>query len=226
MRRLSDICLLALFSILAAACSEDDDYHYPSVLTELVELNVDADSLARTFTTDTGLTYSIAQGSVKANRPDTVIRCLCIFLPDAEDTPSSGDASSTAREATVYSLGEIFSQAARPCAEFTSFPHVPVQFISSWHSSRWLNLYVGVLTSSQTLHSYAFSQDSLVSDSSTGIRTAYISLLHNYIGDAADDYTQKTYLSLPLTPFEGLADSLVLSLYTHDGTRAISVSLP
>lgn len=225
MRRLSNAWLCAPLFLIAAACSDDDDYHYPSVLTELVELNVDADSLARSFTTDTGKTYGIAQGSVRTSLADTVIRCLCTYLPETESAPLSGVSSSATCEATVYKLEKVFSQPARPRSEFTSFPHSPVRLISSWHSSRWLNLYLGIPTSSQTLHSYAFAQDSLVCDPATGIRTVYISFLHLRLGSDTDAYTEKTYFSLPLTPFADLADSLVLSLYTHSEERDISLSL-
>lgn len=225
MRRLSDAWLFTLLVLFAAACSDDDDYHYPSVLTELVELNVDADSLARSFTTDAGKTYGIVQGSVRTNLADTVIRCLCVYLPKTEDVPNSDDFSSATCEATVYQLERVFSQPARPRSEFRSFPRSPFQFISSWHSSQWLNLYLGIPTSSQTFHSYAFAQDSIACDSTTGIRTAHVSFLHLRLGNATDAYTQKTYFSLPLAPFAGLADSLVLSLNTQDGERNISLSL-
>jgi len=225
MSRLSDVCLCGLLAVLASACHDDDDYHYPSVLTELVELNVDADSLARSFTTDAGQTYRLTQGGVKTNKADTLIRCLCVYQPETEGAAASDGTSANARSAAVYQLEHIFSQPARPSSDFTSFPREPVQFISSWRSSRWLNLYLGVPTSPQMLHSYAFSQDSLVCDPSTGIRTAHLSFLHLRLGNTADAYTLKTYLSLPLAPFVGLADSLVLSLQTHAGERRISASL-
>lgn len=219
--------LLLLAVLTLGACSDDDGDGggYPSVVTELVEAQVGADSIVVSILTDQGATYTPSQ-RIKAFAPDTTLRCLCTYLPEADASTSS---SATTAVATLYQLQHIYSEAPRTRDQFNdtlALPHAPVRIISAWKTDRWVNLYLGVPTHTNITHPFAFCADSLTRDTLSDRVTLHVSLLHRQPDNDAPDFTQKTYLSLPLTPCAAQADSLRLSVVTTDGTtRILSYSL-
>lgn len=213
-----DSLLILLFCITLSACSDEEDQSYPSVLTELVELQVGTDSLAQSFTTDYGVTYQMNQ-QVKAYTADTTLRCLCVYQPDE----TSGSVSSPT--AQVYQMQSIFAQQPFAIKQSTAESFAPIRLISAWQTSRWVNLYIGIVTSPEAKHSFGFSLDTLAVNATTNIRTAHVSLLHHRPNNDTEDYTQKTYLSLPTYKLSEEADSLYLTVQTYEGTKILTYAL-
>lgn len=220
MKRLSAIeaLLLLIGCITLSACDDDENDPYPSILTELVELRVGTDSLAMSFTTDTGVTYQLNQ-QLKINTADTTLRCLCVYLP--KETPTSISSSI----AQVYQMQPIFAQQPLTIHKNSTVFYDPIRLIAAWQSSRWVNLYIGIVTNSEAKHAFGFELDTLTINSVTNIRTAHISLLHHRPENDSEDYTQKTYLSLPTYTLAEKADSLCLTVNTYEGTRILTYAL-
>lgn len=221
MRRLLgfNALLLLLTGFAVSACSDDDeDGDYPSILTELVELHVGTDSIASSFTTDRDETYQMNQ-RVKAYAADTTLRCLCVYQID-ETT-----ATSSTPTAQVYQMQAIFAQQPYSLQQGTTTNVDPIRLISAWQSSRWVNLYIGVVTSPNATHTFGFVQDTLAVNATTGVRIAHISLRHHRPSNATEDYTQKTYLSMPTKELSKQTDSLYLTVQTYTGTQVLTFSL-
>lgn len=221
---------LALPALLAAgaftACSDSGDGQdgiYPSLLTELVEAHVGADSVVASILTDQGVSYTLSQ-RIPAFASDTVLRCLATYLPDDDASSSASSNTASAPTATLYQLQHVYSEAPRPRAQFAdsvALPRDPVRILSAWQTDRWLNLYLGVPTHTNITHAFAFCADSLTTDADSARATLHVSLLHRQPEADTPDFTQKTYLSLPLAPCAAQADSLRLGIVTADGGEHI-----
>jgi len=220
MKRLSavDFFFLLLVCISLSACSDNENESYPSILTELVELSVGSDSLALSFTNDNGVTYQMNQ-PLKAYAADTTLRCLCVYLLEENTTSVS---SPTAQ---VYQMQPIFAQQPFIVTQSVSSYFDPIHLIAAWKSSRWVNLYIGIVTNPNAKHAFGFALDTLTVNAITSTRTAHVSFLHHRPDNDTEDYTQKTYLSLPTYTLAEEADSLYLTVPTYKGKQVLTYAL-
>ncbi len=209
-------CLSALLltACFLTACSNEDD-SYPSVVTELVEIRTGSDSVATALLTDDGHCYDISPQGIRATSPDTIYRCLCMYLPETDGSEGT---------ATVYQLQTVFSALPRPRENFQSLPADPVKIVSSWTSARYLNLRISILTDGQGTHELAFCEDSITT-SASGRSTVHLTLLHLRPEGDAEAYTESSSVSLPIYYYEGSADSVLLTVPTYNGMQTIEAAV-
>lgn len=199
------LCLLTV--TVLAACSDDDDRtSYPSVITELVEIHIGSDTLVSEILTDNGTVFTTSQ-RITAPKPDTLYRCISVYTRGADN------------HIDLYQLELVPSALPRTPDRFKQHPMEPVKLISTWNSSRYLNISCGILTTGMGTHSIAFCEDSITTKN--GLQTVHIRLLHNRPENDAESYTQKTFISMPAFTYAGKADSIALTLNTYDGLRTL-----
>lgn len=208
--------MLALWlgvAVLLSACGEDD-YQYPDLVTELGELTIDEEGLGDAFVTDGGLTFDVSYLGVRTNVTDTVLRCYCQYAETDEGV-------------SIYTLNSIYcAPPTYTTAEYTD----PVDIISAWTTSRYMNMYVGVLTGEDVEHDFAFSLDSVtwnISDEWDLTWTVHHTLIHR-ASDDAQYYTERSYISFPLFWYSafGVYDSVQLTVNTYDGIRSFTAPIP
>ena len=190
--------------VLMIAC-EDDDVHYPAYVTDLIEAYTNSDGMVSNIRLDNGRTFRVSQ-SIKANAADSTLRCLSTYVENGEDV-------------RLYSITHIFSAHPVKWTEVKERHDDPVKFVSAWRSDRYVNLRIGVMTTKQSGHSFAFCEDSVTTDHD-GKTKAYITLLHRQPDDDAESFTEEHFLSIPRAHYEE-CDSFVVSMTTYDGKITI-----
>lgn len=181
------------------SCSTDDDKAFPSLITDFVVVETNASRVLSNVRLDNGDLYDVASQGVSAGVADTTFRCVASYTLD-----DSG--------MMLYEATHIFSVLPVPLDEFLKdgemeaedLPRDPVSVISMWKSGGYVNMKLGVQTTGNGSHAYAFCEE----------REGVYSLLHLRPVNDDESYTETVYLSMPIP--EGV-ESLTFSVNTYDG---------
>ena len=211
--RLSPLTLslfLALFTLFS--CSKDDD-SYPSLITEMVMAQADAQGYMVSFTTDGGTTYAV-DNSIEGMDANNRLRCLCGYTTEAEG------------HAKVYSALAVPVLADASGAK--SPKRHPTGIASAWLSGGFLNLHLTPKTHGGK-QTWGFTCDSVTPHTSpSGAAEGYtyhLSLYHDQRDDATS-YTTDLYACIALDSLAAHAprnappaatDSLRLTVPTFNG---------
>lgn len=207
-------CVIGLLTFSAGliSCSDDEErYVYPALLSEFADVSTDASGAFVYIHTDGGETLPIVNASelsAEGVTPDTLYRSLSRY-----ERVDGG--------AKLYSLQAIAAPRALPADSFPDGVKTDaVEMQSIWRGGNYLNMIL-LVKAQQGKHTFHFVEDSLTT-SPAGIRTLYLRLYHDAKGDV-QAYTQKSYLSLPLSPYSSLltpGDSIVFSIPTNKGWQS------
>lgn len=190
--------LPCLGGLVLTGCG-DDDYVYPSVRTDLVELQTDATGTARTLVTDGGEHCSIrGRMGLDGLTPDTLYRVVSQY--EVQQRPNGEEAAAPAT-AVVYSAQLAVAPLPIPAAQVTELHEDPVDLQSLSRRGRYLNLILQVKVKDQK-HVYQFI-DQGMEDKGTH-RILHLRLYHDRQGDA-EAFHRTVYASVPLWPY---ADTL------------------
>lgn len=194
------------FTLLTACQKEENQYVYPSIITEFAELQSDHEGKGIRFTTDSQKIYAISS-PVKELQADAVYRVVCGYEP-------TGEYSDTLPLAKVYRLSavEILSHKDTEDTAGTD----PTGVTAVWRSSYYINMQLTPKTQGGK-QEWGYRTDS-VTQTSYG-RTIHLSLFHNQADDPYA-YSTTVYASLPLpvlAPQKG--DSLTFTIQTFDGSK-------
>lgn len=201
------IIIMALLAL--TACSKEE-YQYPSITTDLVDLQTDNNSNVKQILTDDGKVF-VPNKIVKyaSSTPDSTYRVRCAYKVLEE----------TGNKISLYRINQIVS--AYPV--FSSYfengiKTDPVKIISIWQSERYINLHIGLMTKGE-LHEVHFIKDEPVINAS-GTKTQHITFYHSQ-GNDPEGYTREAFLSCPLYNL-GLQsnDSVIFSINTYDGNKS------
>ena len=130
MRRPAYKIIFALLLVCLASCKKDD-YHYPDLLTDMVEVDTDGNGIFRILRTDDKTEYLIQDNiGFEDNRPDTTYRVRCRFSIESKETVA------------LYGIKLI----ASPHPELESYfksgvKKDPVKLISIWKSGDYQPAY-------------------------------------------------------------------------------------
>ncbi len=211
--------MLSGFILLFSACSNDDDYTYPSVVTELVDATSNADKTIAYIKRDNGEILYLKNQRIGASAADSTYRCITVYEAVKDE---SGKATQYAK---IYQLQNIFSSFPVASDRLKTHEHSPVQVYSTWQTDRYFNMNFGYLTTSVASHKFAFSIDSTTVSASTGKTIMHVSLIHQRPTTDPESYTQKSYLSLPLYHVKDKADSLFFFVNTNEGEKQYKMGL-
>lgn len=188
-------CLLALMG-----CS-DDEKDYPSLITDMMMASVNAAGGITTMTLDNGSSYDVHAQGITTDVKDTIVRCLASYTLDQQNM-TVYNVSGVLTDKPYLAEDLLHDEEGKQVLE--SLPRDPMKVVSMWKSGGYINMQLGMLTTGNGTHAYAFCEDSV---------GAY-SLVHQRPADDAESYTQKVYMSMPIP--EGV-EHLTFSIYTYDG---------
>lgn len=205
-----------IFPLLLSACS-DDDYVYPNVLTEMIDLQTDDTGTARYLITDGGTEWRIqSRTGLDGLVPDTVYRTVTMYAPltDSGATGTAGTTDATGKKALLYNTQLVASPIPMPAAKFKEIKTDPVAIQSLWRGGNYLNMILQVKAKDQQ-HGYHFIEDKL--EDKDGKHTLYLTLYHDRNNDI-EGFNRKVYLSVPLWAYADRlrpGDSIVFSVNTY-----------
>lgn len=185
-----------IFPLLLSACS-DDDYVYPSVLTEMIDLQTDDTGTARYLITDEGTEWRIqSRTGLDGLVPDTTYRTVTMYAPltGSGSTEAAGATDAAGKEAILYNTQLVASPIPLPATKFKEIKTDPVAIQSLWRGGDYLNMILQVKAKDQK-HGYHFIEDKL--EEKDGVRTLYLTLYHDRNNDI-EGFNRKVYLSVPL----------------------------
>lgn len=196
-----------LFPLLLSGCS-DDDYIYPNVLTDMVDLQTDNTGTVRYLITDQGNQWRIqARTGLDGLAPDTIYRTVTMYAPLTE----SGSAE---KEAMLYNTQLVLSPVPMPESKFKDLKTDPVEIQSIARSGNYLNLILQVKAKDQP-HGYHFIENKL--ESKNGKQTLYLTLYHDRNNDI-EGFNRKVYMSVPLWAYANVlhkGDKIVFNINTY-----------
>ena len=196
------ICFLCIVSatMCFVSCFDDDSTPYPSLKTDLVVAETNAAGVVSKIKLDNGEMYDVTSKEVKFGVADTLFRCLASYAMENKGIK-------------IYGITNIFSSKPVPLATLLedgtyteeTLPRDPVEIISMWKSGGYINMQLGVLTTGNASHAYAFCEE----------EKGKYSLLHRRPLNVAESYTSVVFLSMPIP--DGV-ESLTFSVNTYEGT--------
>lgn len=185
--------ILFLCCVLTVVGCKDDEYVYPNVLTEMVDIRTDSSGKLSYLNTDTGKSYQINERSgLEGFTPDSIYRTLSIFEPISDETKDLS--------ATLYSCQFVISVV--PVAEETFKDGIktdPLDIDRIWRSGKYINMVLDVMGKDKT-HILNFV-DKGIRNNDDGSKTLAITVFHSQNGDY-EAFTRKAYASIPLWPYE------------------------
>ena len=180
------LLLLPVCLIAVAAC-QDDDYVYPSVVTEFIDGQTNEAGTLSQLVTDKGKVYTIQpREGLDGLVPDSVYRTVSVYQPiDGSD------------EAFLYSAELILAMRPLPDWSFQNgIKTDPVNVRSVWQSGEYINLILLPLVKEGS-HAFHFIDYGITE--SGGTRTLALTLYHDRKGDS-EAFTREVCLSIPLWP--------------------------
>ncbi|WP_297971377.1 NigD-like C-terminal domain-containing protein [uncultured Bacteroides sp.] len=203
--------LPVLLCILAAACSDDDGYHYPSVKLEFLTAQADGNGNIKSILTDEGETFTVVE-----NASDTRLDAHA----SARIVANYGPATTTdnASGVKLYASLIAISPAPKPESEFKDgVKNDPADVTSIWMGLDYLNIILDIKAQNGK-HAFHFIEDEVGTDAETGRRFVHVRLYHST--DDVQAYSRRAYLSLPLRQYveDGMEKMDVrFSLMTYSG---------
>lgn len=187
MRRVVFSTIAFLWIACLPSCKEDE-YTYPEVLTEFIDIQTDESGTATRLVTDKGESYRIqSRDGLSGLSADSLYRTLSVYaLSDAADGEST---------AQLYSCSLVLSPVPLPAKSFRNgIKTDPADIQSMWRSGGYLNMVLLVQVKEES-HLYHFVNEGITSEN--GVQTLHLRLYHDSNNDYAA-FTHKAYLSVPL----------------------------
>ena len=203
---------ILLCAIVNYGCKEDE-YVYPNVLTEFVELTTDEKGTIALLTTDQGNRYDIEKRKgLDGLTPDSTYRTVSIYsLTDKKD------------QVYLYSAQVVLSAIPRPAKDFKDGVFTdPVHLQSISYTDRYINLVLQPMVK-DNLHFYHFVYDGIKSNTN-GTKTLNITLFH-YRNNDYEGFKNKIYASVPIWYYEDKLqpnDRINIHINTYEGMQTKS----
>lgn len=205
------IVLLLLFCIfMVTSCSGDDEPDYlPPYQKTLCELLTDSTGHGTTVRFDDGHLAPL-KTPVKDLRPDTLYRIGATTLEYADGLELYNAAAVFAPMPANIKAGEIKTD--------------PVEVLTAWRETRYINLRLSVRRGSEADHYMAFV-DQPVKHNLNGTHTKIITFYHDRNGDG-QHYRQETIVSCPVYHLGNVLrqgiDSVSMIVHTPTGPRTFT----
>lgn len=204
------IVMALLFCIFLCEGCKEEDYVYPSVVTEFIGAQTNNDGTISQLVADDGTIYSVLQrdglGGLVA---DTLYRTISIYEPITQENGKGNVAQ-------LYSCQLVLSVNPLPASDFKgNIKTDPVDIQSIWLSGEYLNMILPVQYK-ELSHLYHFVDEGITSDQS-GTQTLNLRLFHDRNNDY-EAFTKQVYLSVPLKNYLQLlrkGDKIRFNLNTY-----------
>lgn len=200
--------ILLICSILLLWACKDEDYHYPDLLTDMVEIDTDNSRNIKLLRSDDGKEYSLSKKALlEDGTPDSTYRVRCRFCIDDE------------RTVTLYGLSILQSPHPELPAHFNDSILVdPVKITSVWKSGNYINLHLGVMTKQEKTQKLHFVKTEL-QPAANGKQRIDLTLFHNQNNDP-EAFTKEVFMSCPLQSLDlEDGDSIYMHITTYEGLK-------
>lgn len=183
---------ILLFCMMFIASCKEEEYVYPSVLTEFVDIQTNGNGKLNNIITDNGKSYYIRQRSdLEGFTADSIYRTLSVYLPE-----------NGSEYATLYSCQFVLSMKPTPRQDFkTEIKTDPLDIERIWQSGKYINMVLTVQAKDKG-HGFNFIEEG-IEENSDGSKTLSITLFHNQ-NDDYKAFSRNVYLSVPLWAYNGL----------------------
>ena len=204
---LNPLGFLFLLALLCS-CEENEDYRYPSVVTDYTCLITNREGEIESMRLDNGRSYPVnftddyieAHGQEPRCKADTLYRAVSVY----ELTAVSGDTV-----ANIYSIGTIISSTPTPLRQGEQLYQDPVYLQSIWLSGGYLNFVIEVKALNGK-HSIGY-----IDTTPEEMRGKEVTFYHHVVNDV-EAYRQKLYGSIPLDASLQQGDTLRFVINTYD----------
>ena len=215
--KLNAMASLVMLLTFLFSCSNDvydkGDGDYSLMEAEMADVYVNAKLQADHLLTDEGERLQVTSPFTKSwmKTPDSTYRAVTYFNRTVGGVELMG----------VNRVGVAIPK------KINDMKTDPVHFESLWmsRSGRYLNmsfyLLVGSTSDENALHTLGCCNDTLVSNAD-GSTTQHLIFYHDQ-GGMPEYYSQRTYVSIPLTDIH--ADSVALTIHTYDGIVSKTICL-
>lgn len=206
--------LIATLAWVMTACSNDSDYHYPSVKLEFLTATSDKDGKLTSILSDEGTSYTIAQDATgNTTHADTTLRIVANYEP----------LSATLPEAKLYAWTHVTSPLPLQAGRFEQGVETsPVNIVSVWKGLNYVNMILTVREQSGQ-HRFHFAEEQVLTDLNASTRRIYITLYH-HIEQTQQDYDKRVYLSMPTAQYlspDIAHTELYLTIHTYTGEAKV-----
>lgn len=190
-RKIQSLRLLCFILVILSfvQCDKDDDFVYPNVLTDFMDIYTNENKLVDRIQADGSqllFLNNILQG--ENLQSDTLYRAVGMYsLPD-----ESGHTS-------VYNVSLIYAGKPHKRENITAIKTDPLNIESVYRGGNYLNI-VALPMMQNNVHSYAFVEDSIRFDR-LGKKKLFLKLAHNQNGDR-ESFPRRVYLSIPLGEYD------------------------
>lgn len=193
--------------LLLISCKKDD-YHYPDVVTDLVDTETNAAQQLERIRTDAGEELQLVEPMLfEKSTPDSTYRIRCRYqLLEGQ-------------KVKLYAAAAILAPEPQDSAYFKGeFRHDPVKVTSVWKSGHYLNLHLGIMTKLDKKHGLNFLKQKH-QKTVDGKQVWHVQLYHDQGGDP-EAFTRETFMSCPLQSLKlAVGDSIYLHIHTYDGLK-------
>lgn len=201
---------IALLScIIAISSCKEDEYVYPSVFTEFVDIKTDASGKLAYINIDDGSTFQIKDRSgIEGFTPDSTYRSLSIY--------EILDESNGANLVRLYSCQFVISVVPTTEDKFTKgIKTDPLDIDRIWRSGNYINMVLDIMAKDKS-HTLNFV-DNGMTENSDGSKTLNITIYHDQRNDY-EAFTKKAYVSIPLWPYKDImkeGDKVTININTY-----------
>lgn len=172
-------------ALLFVQCSKDDDFVYPEVLTDFMDVYTNAEAQIDRVQADASeMLYLQNVLSAKGLKADTVYRAVGMYAVPGEEPLTA-----------LYSLTLIYAQTPFKLEGELAVKTDPLNIESVYRGGTYLNVVAQPMMQTKP-HGFAFVQDSL-SLKTDGHAVLHLKLAHNQNGDR-ESFPRRVYLSVPL----------------------------
>ena len=182
-RRLQSACLI-LVALLFTQCDKDDNYVYPDVLTDFMDIYTNEEAMVDCIHPDASGMLSLQNLlSGQGLRSDTLYRAVGMYaLPDADGST------------LAYSVSLVYAEPPIRMGEGMTARMDSLYVESVYRGGGYLNIVVQPMMQTKA-HVYAFVEDSVVRRG--GRTSVYFTLAHSQ-NDDRESFPRRVYLSIPL----------------------------
>lgn len=199
------LCLLIIATLLLTSCG-DEEYVYPELITEFINLETDNGGIGNYLVTDHEERFYIENHSALSGlKSDTLYRVVSRYAAvhhSAEPT------------VTLYAIESAIAPIPLPESQFSEIYTDAVELQSIWRKGEFINLVLKVKVK-DTAHGFHFIENKI--EEVEGIRTLYLTLYHDRKEDIEAFY-RTSYLSVPLWYYSDKlekGDQIVFQLNTY-----------
>lgn len=194
---------------MSVSSCKKDEYYYPSVLTEFVDIETNSTGRLSFIKRDNGENYEIAERKgLEGFTHDSIYRAVSIFEP-IKDTNDNITAK-------LYSCKLITSVIPSTEDKFTNgIKTDPLDIDRIWHSGNYINMILEIMAKDKP-HGLNFIENEITEDAD-GSKTLYLTVYHNQNGDY-EAFTKKVYASIPLWHYKNVlseGDKVIVNINTY-----------